>query len=199
MIFSEPMVTLGRVPSNPTPAWIRITPAIGTYRWSGTTILILAPQPSGAVRTRRATGQRGRVATNAAGHRLGAPRVLVHDTDVAPHLCPLVLAIDRYDQPLVIILKFNQPVRWTRCCRASLSYQPHPFTAPRCPRASARASCARSDGSRVGRKNHAGARGRSSRDNVAVRVTTDWDPKRYRPAMTSSRWRRPRRRCREAG
>ena len=28
VIFSEPMVPLGRVPSNPTPPWIHITPAI---------------------------------------------------------------------------------------------------------------------------------------------------------------------------
>ena len=36
VIFSEPMVALGRIPSNPTPPWIRISPAIGgTYRWSG--------------------------------------------------------------------------------------------------------------------------------------------------------------------
>ena len=32
VIFSEPMVALGRIPSNPTPPWIRIAPAIaGTY------------------------------------------------------------------------------------------------------------------------------------------------------------------------
>jgi 8-oxo-dGTP pyrophosphatase MutT (NUDIX family) len=32
LIFSEPMVALGRIPSNPTPPWVRITPAIrGTY------------------------------------------------------------------------------------------------------------------------------------------------------------------------
>ena len=47
VIFSEPMVPLGRVPSNPTPPWIHITPAIaGAFRWSGTTILIFTPDPA---------------------------------------------------------------------------------------------------------------------------------------------------------
>ena len=47
VIFSEPMVALGRVPSNPTPPWIHITPAIpGAFRWSGTTILIFTPDPA---------------------------------------------------------------------------------------------------------------------------------------------------------
>src|SRR5690349_18192247 len=44
LVFSEPMVPLGAVPSNPTPAWVHITPAIkGTYRWSGTTMLLFTP------------------------------------------------------------------------------------------------------------------------------------------------------------
>src|SRR6185295_10554964 len=46
IIFSEPMVPLGAVPSNPTPAWVRIAPAIkGTYRWSGTAMLLFTPDP----------------------------------------------------------------------------------------------------------------------------------------------------------
>ena len=44
IIFSEPMVTLGRVPAQVQPGFIRISPAIpGTFRWSGTTILIFTP------------------------------------------------------------------------------------------------------------------------------------------------------------
>src|SRR5262245_46179270 len=47
MLFSEPMVPLGAVPSNPIPAWVRITPAIkGTYRWSGTALLLFTPDPA---------------------------------------------------------------------------------------------------------------------------------------------------------
>jgi hypothetical protein len=44
VVFSEPMVALGRIPDNPTPPWIQIAPAIaGAFRWSGTSILIFTP------------------------------------------------------------------------------------------------------------------------------------------------------------
>ena len=46
IVFSEPMVTLGRIPNPVTAPFVRITPAIaGTFRWSGTTILIFTPDP----------------------------------------------------------------------------------------------------------------------------------------------------------
>src|SRR5262245_59696219 len=47
VIFSEPMVALGKVPSNPTPDWIHISPAMkGLFRWSGTTVLVFTPDPT---------------------------------------------------------------------------------------------------------------------------------------------------------
>ena len=46
VVFSEPMVTLGRIPSPVRAPFFRIAPAIpGTFRWSGTTILIFTPDP----------------------------------------------------------------------------------------------------------------------------------------------------------
>ena len=46
VVFSEPMVTLGRIPQPVTAPFVRIEPAIrGTFRWSGTTILIFTPDP----------------------------------------------------------------------------------------------------------------------------------------------------------
>ena len=44
VVFSEPMVVLGRIPQ-PVPApFFRIEPAVkGTFRWSGTTTLIFTP------------------------------------------------------------------------------------------------------------------------------------------------------------
>src|SRR5688572_14718916 len=46
VVFSEPMVTLGRIPQPVTAPFLSIRPAItGTLRWSGTTILILTPDP----------------------------------------------------------------------------------------------------------------------------------------------------------
>src|SRR4029453_4724689 len=42
--FSEPMVTLGKIPEKVAAPFVRITPVInGTFRWSGTTVLIFTP------------------------------------------------------------------------------------------------------------------------------------------------------------
>src|SRR5215212_4633230 len=42
--FSEPMVTLGKIPTPVTAPFFKITPAVkGTFRWSGTTMLIFTP------------------------------------------------------------------------------------------------------------------------------------------------------------
>src|SRR5687768_13968629 len=44
VVFSEPMVRLGRIPSPVAAPFFRLTPAIaGTFRWSGTTTLIFTP------------------------------------------------------------------------------------------------------------------------------------------------------------
>ena len=44
IVFSEPMVELGRIPAVVRPPYVTITPAIpGAFRWSGTTILIFTP------------------------------------------------------------------------------------------------------------------------------------------------------------
>src|SRR5262245_21575034 len=47
IVFSEPMVVLGRIPQPVAVPFVTIRPAIaGTYRWSGTTILIYTPDPN---------------------------------------------------------------------------------------------------------------------------------------------------------
>src|SRR5262249_41915307 len=44
VVFSEPMVALGRIPPVVTAPFFKISPAVrGTFRWSGTTILIFTP------------------------------------------------------------------------------------------------------------------------------------------------------------
>ena len=47
IVFSEPMVALGRIPNPVTAPFVTMSPAIpgGTFRWSGTTILIYTPDP----------------------------------------------------------------------------------------------------------------------------------------------------------
>src|SRR5262245_24170766 len=47
IVFSEPMVVLGRIPDPVIAPFVTIRPAMaGAFRWSGTTILIFTPDPS---------------------------------------------------------------------------------------------------------------------------------------------------------
>src|SRR5580765_2857522 len=47
IVFSEPMVVVGRIPNPVRAPYVTIRPSIvGTFRWSGTTILIFTPDPS---------------------------------------------------------------------------------------------------------------------------------------------------------
>ncbi len=44
VVFSEPMVAVGKIPPNLTIPWFHISPAVkGAFRWSGTTTLIFTP------------------------------------------------------------------------------------------------------------------------------------------------------------
>ena len=46
VVFSEPMVVVGKIPKEVKPAWFHVAPAIGgAFRWSGTTTLIFTPDP----------------------------------------------------------------------------------------------------------------------------------------------------------
>ena len=87
IVFSEPMVTLGRIPERVTAPFVRITPAIqGTFRWSGTTILIFTPDPETTAAVRDdLPGHRRRERDGRQRPHAGARRdVHVHDADRAP-------------------------------------------------------------------------------------------------------------------
>ncbi len=90
IVFSEPMVTLGKIPAVVRPPYVRIAPAVpGSFRWSGTTILIFTPDaksPLPFATTLRGDDRRlggGGQRTHAGGTVL----VHVHDADgeVAAH------------------------------------------------------------------------------------------------------------------
>jgi Big-like domain-containing protein len=50
VVFSEPMVVLGRIPQPVRAPFFTIRPELpGTFRWSGTTILIFTPDPKRAL------------------------------------------------------------------------------------------------------------------------------------------------------
>ena len=134
IVFSEPMVALGRVPPNVAPPWIHIEPAIrGTWRWSGTTVLMFTPDP--ATPLPYATGYTVTIdagAASDAGHALGQPYSFSFMTPTV-RLTSLrwFRQQDRFDQPTGLVLDFNQPVRIADVlAHAQAHYTPHDFSAP---------------------------------------------------------------------
>ena len=114
IVFSEPMVALGAIPERVLPSYVHISPALpGTFRWSGTTILIFTadpkrPLPYATTYTvtidARATAISGRKLAKAVKFRFTTPTVKLLQTEwYRPG--------DRYDGPLVVALRFNQRVR----------------------------------------------------------------------------------------
>jgi uncharacterized protein YfaS (alpha-2-macroglobulin family) len=111
VVFSEPMVVLGKIPSPVTAPFFRIDPAVkGTFRWSGTTTLIFTPDKPLAYATEyRVTV--GRNAKSVAGTTLGEDYKWTFST-------PSIRLVNtgwyrkggKSDGAIVIGLRFNQPV-----------------------------------------------------------------------------------------
>src|SRR5262245_41716225 len=114
VVFSEPMVSLGRIPDNLRPAFFKISPAIpGTFRWSGTTILIFTPDPKRPLpyaTTYTVTIDTG--ATALSGRTLARAETFSFTTPTVR-----LLRTNWYrrggtvDGRIVVLLQFNQPVR----------------------------------------------------------------------------------------
>jgi uncharacterized protein YfaS (alpha-2-macroglobulin family) len=189
VIFSEPMVALGRIPSNPTPPWIRIAPAIaGTYRWSGTTVLIFTPDPAKPLPySSRYTVTVDRTATSDAGRTLAAPYEFSFTTPTVK-LTSLrwYRRQDRFDRPVVLLLTFNQPVRAEDIAsHTTVRYQVHEFDPP-VPTSRERARMATDPAglARFNAKVAAARQAANRQDAIAVRLTSDWDRERFPPVET---------------
>jgi hypothetical protein len=188
VIFSEPMVPLGRIPSNPTPSWIQISPAIkGAYRWSGTTILVFtpdlsAPLPHATTYTVTVDASAGAVS----GRTLGATQSFTFTTPTVR----LTSARwgrrgDRFDAPVTLALMFNQRVRPSDVvAHLAVRYQPHDVDLPSfTPAERARLTATDPDGLRRFDAKIAAAKSAASRtDQLAVQPATTWDQKRFPPS-----------------
>ncbi len=113
IVFSEPMVALGRIPAVVQAPYVRITPAIpGAFRWSGTTILIFTP----AVKPPLPYATRYDVTVDAtaaavSGRTLGKPYTFSFTTPTVKLLrTETYRRGGRADAPFVVLLHFNQPV-----------------------------------------------------------------------------------------
>ena len=187
LVFSEPMVALGRIPQPVRAPFVRIDPPLaGSFRWSGTTTLIFTPEP-GALRY----ATRYRVTVNAAaasarGQALGSPFSFEFITPTVRLLQADWYRRDkRYDKPVVLLLRFNQPVSAPGLLpHLTLEHAPHAWRAPILPSAGlpealgADPRAAEAFASRVA----AASAAASSRAAVTVRATRDWDTKLFPPS-----------------
>jgi alpha-2-macroglobulin len=134
LVFSEPMVALGRIPDPVEAPFFRIEPRVeGTFRWSGTTILIFTPDPARPLPF--ATSYSVTVdasATSVAGRTLREPLTFSFTTPTVRLLSTNWYRRNgRFDDPLVILMRFNQPVRPPDvAAHLMLSLDPHPWDAP---------------------------------------------------------------------
>ena len=134
VVFSEPMVRLGRIPDPVQAPFFKIQPAIpGTFRWSGTTILIFTPDPRVALpNSTRYTVTIDASATAISGRKLAAPHTLAFTTPTVKLLATnWYRRNDRFDSPVVVAFRFNQPVRAADLLRQlKLRYESHDWNHP---------------------------------------------------------------------
>jgi uncharacterized protein YfaS (alpha-2-macroglobulin family) len=168
VVFSEPMVVLGRIPQPLTAPFFKIEPAIkGTFRWSGTTTLIFtpgAPLPFGT--TFNVSVDKS--ATSVTGNTLDQPYRWSFST---PRV--RLLRTDWYRKPngsVVIALRFNQPVdAKTMAAEIHLQTQGHNIEVPPVPAAGA------------AKRDKAKAAAASDGDPILAFVATEWDKERFVP------------------
>src|SRR5262245_46210900 len=128
------MVRLGRIPDSVSAPFFKIQPAIpGTFRWSGTTILIFTPDPKVALPfSTRYTVTIDASATAISGRKLAAAHSFAFTTPTVKLLATnWYRRNDRFDRPIVVGLRFNQPVRAVDLLRhLELRYESHDWNHP---------------------------------------------------------------------
>ncbi|HEX2059880.1 MAG TPA: Ig-like domain-containing protein, partial [Thermoanaerobaculia bacterium] len=169
VVFSEPMVVLGRIPNPVTAPFFRITPAVkGTFRWSGTTTLIFTPDKPLPYASEY-TVTIAKSAKSVAGHTLDQPYEWTFST---PRV--RLLRTDWYRRKsgaVVIGLRFNQPVDANKLLPdLQLRTQEHTLELPPLP-AEAEA-----------KKQKAIAAAASNDQPVLSFLATDYDKERFPPS-----------------
>lgn len=187
VVFSEPMVPLGRIPDQVTAPFFQISPRVkGSFRWSGTTILIFTPDPQSplAFATKyTVTIEAG--AASASGRKLVAAQSFQFTTPTVR-----LLRTDSYrrggtvEQPILLLLRFNQPVR-AQDVVAHLTavterhdWNPPSFSPEEMNRLRAVPSALNAFNSKVDTTRRIAAGGAP----VPLRLTNDWDKERYTPS-----------------
>ena len=179
--FSEPMVPLGRLPEQVTAPFFSIRPAVtGTFRWASPTLLVFTPDPKRPLpHATRYDVTIGASAAAVSGRTLGRPFTFSFTTPTVRLLQTQWYRLNgRFDQPIVIALRFNQPVRPSdMASHVTLRYEPHEWGRPwmtTAERARMGAETARFDAKVASTMAVV-----NSQAPLAVRLAVDWDKKRF--------------------
>jgi uncharacterized protein YfaS (alpha-2-macroglobulin family) len=188
IVFSEPMVALGRIPPRVEAPFVRIQPAInGTFRWSGTTILIFTPDPKEPLPYATPFSVTiDRTARAASGRLLAAPYTFGFTTPTTRLLTLESSRLqDRYDRPVLLYLRFNQPVQPEAILpHVQVRLAPYDWAAPQLsPTAEARLARLDPAGLKQFRAKVAAVTA-ATRSNAAVpvRIATAWNVKVFPPS-----------------
>lgn len=188
VVFSEPMVTLGRIPATVRAPFFKISPSVaGTFRWSGTTILIFTPDPKKPLpfaTTYQVTIDGS--ATAISGRKLGRSETFTFTT-------PTVRLLRTHwyrrggtvDGPLIVVLRFNQSVKPSDIAsHLSATLEPHEWNPPVFT-SEEQGRLQSIDPQAIERFTAKVAATRALAAGtapVAFRVTTDWDKKQFPPS-----------------
>ncbi|HEX6641929.1 MAG TPA: Ig-like domain-containing protein, partial [Thermoanaerobaculia bacterium] len=168
VVFSEPMVVLGRIPQPLLVPFFKIEPSVkGTFRWSGTTTLLFTPeQPLPYATDYNVTIAKS--AKSVAGNTLDQPYRWSFTTPTIR-----LMRTDWYRKKngaVVIALRFNQPVDATTLApHLKLQTQAHDIQLPPVPP------------SGEAKKAKALAAAASDGEAILSFIATDWDKERFVP------------------
>lgn len=184
IVFSYPMIPLGQNPPG-RPAWFSMTPALdGTFRWSGSSILIFTPDPAKTLPLATTfTVTVDRSAASLAGRALAANYQFRFTTPTVQLMgVRWARQNGRFDAPVVLALEFNQPVRGADVlAHTTVRHAPHDFDITSLSD-EARARIAATDAAGLARYDAKVAAARqtyASRAAVPVRLATTWDTTRF--------------------
>ncbi|MFL6248828.1 MAG: alpha-2-macroglobulin family protein [Thermoanaerobaculia bacterium] len=168
VVFSEPMVVLGRIPQPVTAPFFRIDPAVkGTFRWSGTTTLIFTPDAPLPYAT-EFTVTVDKTAKSVAGNTLDQPYRWTFTTPTIR-----LLRAEWYRKKngsVIIALRFNQSVDPnTLAAHLKLQTQAHNIELPPVPAGG------------EAKKEKALAAAASDGEPILAFLATDWDKERFVP------------------
>ncbi len=181
VVFSEPMVVLGKIPNPVTAPFFHIAPAVkGTFRWSGTTTLIFTPDKPLAYATqykvtvdKSAKSIAGKTLDESYDWTFTTPTIRLVNTG-------FYRKGNKFDGAIVIGLRFNQAIDVdTIVSHLKLSTTSHEFPSIELPEEGAKRMTAAEVQAFEAKKAKAQAAANSEGQPVLGFVAAEWDTDRF--------------------